>query len=395
MERREVCVLWPLVMWLLVMGGCGSELASDPSSGDGALEREAFGDAGNFHPGHYVYAYWRPNQGGMQDREFCKKFFITDESRDGGRFRGLAISYAWRDLEPSEGNYKLKQIEDDLRTLEILQGMDQKKRYLIIDLHSKTYSSQEADPDTNKPAKVLPEYILKKAGWTYETGQGDRRGVTPAWWNVDLKERAVALMRALGKGLNAGQKAMVEGIWLYESAVSIDKGILDDVGYDYGDMQRNMKEILGEARAAFGRGLQGQFSKHRFDGDRSFKDYSRYLSGLGYGIGMPNVYTTLSGPGTGDGTIIRNAAYPHVGKVADGPVVMSPQDNDTYLNRNQPWGDEDKQAEAILHETERIGAHYVLWYNMFKRSVFAKARKLIQDAKEDNPYVNTTIPRLL
>lgn len=143
---------------------------------------------------HFVYF--------SRDREAIRDHaFLTSD-----RFVGAQIMYAWRQLEPTEGQYDFSLIQSDVDYLA------KHGKRLFIQLQEASFSPEY---------KPVPDYLLTGDYDGGVTAQYTDGGAVEGWvakrWNAKVQLRFAALLYALGKQFDG----VIEGINLQETAIGV------------------------------------------------------------------------------------------------------------------------------------------------------------------------------
>ena len=118
---------------------------------------------------------------------------------------GFLKRYTWRELEPTQGNYKLEEIASDLQFARS-QGMQ-----LVVMIEDKTFQNENP----------MPNYLAK-----FPNRPG---GFTGGRWQNQYVNRFNALTAEIGRRFNSNPA--LEGIAIQESAIGINDNILNANGY--------------------------------------------------------------------------------------------------------------------------------------------------------------------
>ena len=149
-----------------------------------------------FHPGHYTVLF-------MSDNVSQKA--MHDANRSG--MTGIVKKYYWRDLEPTQGNYKFDAIQADLNWAQAY-GMQ-----LVIMIVDKTFKLERPNP-----AYLDAQTPRNRAG-----------GYTIVRWNPTVVSRYKALVAAMGNRFDS--HANFEGIAVQETSLGLDSPVLKAFGY--------------------------------------------------------------------------------------------------------------------------------------------------------------------
>jgi hypothetical protein len=157
---------------------------------------DAYTTTRKFHPGHYTVLF-------MSDNVSQKA--MHDANRSG--MTGIVKKYYWRDLEPTQGNYRFDRIQADLNWAQAY-GMQ-----VVIMIVDKTFKLERPNPaylDSLTPRN--------RAG-----------GYTVVRWHPTVVARYKALVTAMGKRFDAHPN--FEGIAVQETALGLDSPVLKAFGY--------------------------------------------------------------------------------------------------------------------------------------------------------------------
>ncbi len=161
-----------------------------------------------WHPGHYTTIMgW-----GKNDPKYLAE--VYRELKATPALRGMQIRYLWAELETAEGRYDFASIDQRLEEL-AAQG-----KRLVIQVQTKSF-----DPNW----KLVPDY-MKTAEYdggmfaysAHNKAEGAARhpgprGYNIALWNSRVRDRLIALFRAMGERYNT--HPAFEGIGMIETAL--------------------------------------------------------------------------------------------------------------------------------------------------------------------------------
>lgn len=154
-----------------------------------------------WHPGHYyTIMSWGNNNSAYLSQ-------VYSEIKATPALRGIQMRYLWAELEKSKGVYDFSSIDKRLAELTA------RDKRLVIQVQTKSF-----DPNW----KLVPDYLK---GVAYEGGQfpfsdyGSTtiRGYNIKLWNPQVRDRLIALFKALGERYNS--HPYFEGIGMIESAM--------------------------------------------------------------------------------------------------------------------------------------------------------------------------------
>jgi hypothetical protein len=211
---------------------------------------------------------------------------------------GAQVIYAWRNLEPSRGQYDFSMIEHDL-ALTRARG-----KGLFVEVLDRFFRPE---------ARLLPQYMLD--GPEYGGGlarQFDRQpGHVPAplgWiarqWDPEVRARFQALLAALARQFDG----RIEGVILTETAADVDRDVPPE-GYScdaYFDAEMDNARF---ARRAFARSHVVQYVNFWPCGWNNAHDYMgrffAFAAAEGIGVGGPDIVPNRPGQMTNSYPFIR------------------------------------------------------------------------------------------
>jgi hypothetical protein len=171
-----------------------------------------------YTPGHYIAV--------GSDQELAKVVGIRDPA-----IRGIIKRYSWATMEPARGEYDFNSVRSDLDELASIH------KQLIVFIVDKTFTERDPNP--------IPSYMQTHS---IENIKG---GVTGKKWEPGLIDRQIALCHALSKAFDS--KDHFEGIAYQESAPSIPREKLEEIGYTPELMRDGLTKLLVESSKAFPR----------------------------------------------------------------------------------------------------------------------------------------------
>ena len=282
----------------------------------------------HFHPGYYYSV-------GNKDNESPEELFSPLNTLS--EFVGAKRIYSWNKLEPREGDYDFSMIEADLA---YLQSIDKR---LWIQVSYKQFNG-------NRPPKT-PRYMWddSKYGCGFENqyyGTYKRKaqdgGWLPCYWNTNMRERFVALYRALGKRFN--HELYIEGISMAETAVDTPSAKTQP-DYDALAIKATYQAKVLAARKSFPDKTVFQLMNFAPYSREEFNHFGKWLVENEIGIGSPDIYL--------NNEALTTFIYPqylkHHNQVPTGPDVQ--------------WKNYEKATpeEILLGAIELTNPWYMFW----------------------------------
>lgn len=291
-----------------------------------------------WHPGHYYtpMAFMRTNPSIMAQ--------VYAELKATPALRGLQIRFPWPELEPEEGGYDFKGIEQLLTELVPLN------KHLVILLELKSFNPQTLP---------VPAYMRTEAyeggAFPFSTyGQSAPRGYNLKLWNSGVHDRLVALVAELGKRFNS--HANFEGIGLTETALG--QPIESVSSHDTEKYYDNLLDVQRHMRAAFPNTMTYQFVNYPREMLAGFVDHMRTI---GTGLGGPDIFLDDPGlnfdhPNKPKGIYLY---YPHM----SGLIPLTPSVMQANYDNSRHDGKGRVPTIAELHSfgRDRLRANYLFW----------------------------------
>ena len=291
-----------------------------------------------WHPGHYYapMTFMRTNPSIMTQ--------VYAELKATPALRGLQVRFTWPELEPEEGRYDFKGIENVLTELAPLN------KHLIIFLELKSFNPQIFPV----PAYMRTE-VYEGGAFPFSTfGQSTPRGYNLKLWNSNVHDRLVALVTALGKRFNG--HAHFEGIGLPETAFGQPIELVSS--HDTERYYDNLLDVQRHMRTAFPNTLTYQFVNYPREILAGFVDHMRTI---GTGLGGPDIFLddpglTFDHPNKPKGVYFY---YPQMsGLIPLTPSVMQANYDNT---RHDGKGRVPTIAELLAFGRDRLRANYLFW----------------------------------
>lgn len=170
----------------------------------GAVAATSDSTAVKWHPGHYyIIKGSRKN-----NTEYLSQ--VYSELVATPALKGMMIRYFWMDLEDSEGVYDFSSIDKRLAELAA------RGKRLVIQVQTKSFNGRQVVPNYLKTA----EY---DGGEFYTSDYGSTviRGRNIKLWNPQVRDRLIALFKAMGERYNSHPN--FEGISMIETALGNPK----------------------------------------------------------------------------------------------------------------------------------------------------------------------------
>jgi len=206
-------------------------------------------------------------------------FFELDRERihdtsflNNDQINGTQLKYMWRELEPTENQYNLELIQNDLDFL------TSKGKKLFIQLQDVTF-----DTTLRKP---VPDYLITDKQYRggvniqYETNEKDEilsvDGYVARRWDIKVAERFNKLLTVLGRRFDG----KIEGINLPETSVGFgETGKLYPEGFTPEIYRNAIIEYMAMAKKAFPHSVVIQYANF-MPGEWLPRDDKSYLKSL-------------------------------------------------------------------------------------------------------------------
>lgn len=213
-----------------------------------------------WHPGHYILLY--PSQSRAYFNSVMRDLQVNPA------FRGVQKKYLWKDLEPEFGVYNFSEIESDLANLARIN------KQLVLTVQAESF--------LNKEIRV-PDYLLTDtySGGVYPINSG--QGFNAAYYNANVQERMIALLRALGKEFDSHPN--LEALNLEETSPGRQEPEWHRAYFR--NYITGMMRVAVEAKMAFPTTVVIQYVNYP---ETALPMITRTLKSHGIGIGGPDVY---------------------------------------------------------------------------------------------------------
>ena len=288
-----------------------------------------------WHPGHYY---------SLMDHGKNASWYLSQVYKEIQRtpaLRGVHIRYSWAELETSEGVYNFSAIAKRLSELAAIN------KQLIIMLELRTF-----DPTEN----LVPDYIrtsqYEDGIFVYDSSIISSQGNNIKLWNPNVRDRLIALIKALGNRFNSN--AYFEGIGLTETAIG--KPVVPLTSTQTEGYYSNLIVLQQQMRKSFPNTVTFQFTNfprpilESFIGD---------LETMGAGLGGPDSF--IEDPGLHYPRIPQGVYnyYPQLsGVIPLTPSVMSGNYKNT---RSDGTGYQPTVSELLAFARDTLKANYLFW----------------------------------
>ena len=264
------------------------------------------------------------------------------------RFEGAQIMYAWRQLEPSKGQYDFSIIYDDYNYLK------SKGKKLFIQIQDATFTLKY---------KAVPDYLETEeyeGGTTYQRAEnGDPEGWVAKRWNKNVQERFRCLLMALGQAFDG----KIEGINLQESAIGVSHDF--DKSFTPAIYVESLKTYMLFLKKAFPLSTTMQYANFMpgewlpTDDKGYLRSIYRYGEKIGVGLGAPDLMVRRKGQ------LNHALAMMHENNYSV-PLGIAVQDGN-YIGQTGTTEiiDERKNIVPLLHAFAKdfLKVKYMFWVN--------------------------------
>lgn len=289
-----------------------------------------------WHPGHYFTLY----SSNKDNPNYLAR--VYNDLKATPALRGAQIRYEWADLETAKGVYDFTAIDARLAELAAIE------KRLVIMIQTKSFSLDTA---------LVPDYLKTSAYeggvFTYESANKDQEGQNIKLWNSMVRDRMIALIRALGKRYNS--HPYFEGIGLTETAMGQPVIALTSTQVDV--YYANLLNINKKMREHFPNTMTFQFTNYPRP---LLESFINGLKEMGTALGGPDTF--IQEPGllyTGAPKGVYNY-YP----VLSGIIPMTPSVMPgNYRNtRVDGTGYEPTVSELLAFARDKLKANYIFWH---------------------------------
>lgn len=289
-----------------------------------------------WHPGHYFTLY----SSNKDNPNYLAR--VYSDLKATPALRGAQIRYEWADLEIAKGVYDFTAIDARLAELAAIE------KRLVIMIQTKSFGLDTA---------LVPDYLKTSAYeggmFTYASANKDQEGNNIKLWNPMVRDRMIALIRALGKRYNS--HPYFEGIGLTETAMGQPVTALTSAQVD--GYYANLLSINKKMREHFPNTMTFQFTNYPRP---LLESFINGLKEIGTALGGPDTF--IEEPGllhTGTPKGVYNY-YP----VLSGIIPMTPSVMPgNYRNtRVDGTGYEPTVSELLAFARDKLKANYIFWH---------------------------------
>lgn len=276
-----------------------------------------------WHPGHYVL---------IPLHEDLAKSSVIAELEKYPILRGVQKRYSWAVLEPFEGRYDFSLVKRDL---EIVRRIGKR---LVIQIQAKSaFDSDVMVPNYLRAEKYDGGIFHKRAG-----------GYNLALWNNAVRDRAVALVHAMGVALN--DDPALEAVNWDETAINVPSQPFP-VGFGERRFIENLLAIDLAMKDAFPNTVVIQYANYPIN---QLPRIVEFMKNHGVGLGGPDVF--LGDAGLLQGVYLR---YPEL----SGVVPLAPAVQWENYNARYNHGPFAPQSIGEIYDfaRNRLKANYIFW----------------------------------
>lgn len=305
----------------------------------GTVTAQVKGDAVKWHPGHYmtIMSYGKDKDFYMND--------VYQELASTPAMRGIQVRFLWAELEKSKGVYNFALID------KLLKEVTTRGKRLIIQVQTKSF-----DPDW----KLVPDY-LKTAEYSggvfpfYTYGTKNIRGYNIKLWDIEIRNRLVALFNALGKRYN--DHPNFEGIGMIESAIGPSPVPLSTAQINA--FFDNLLYVHKQMKLQFPNTMTIQELNYPRD---QLPDFINGMKTIGTAIGCPDIFIQEPGLLFPGNKYSPKGAYKYYaqlsGVIPITPTVELPNYEDTRWDGS---GYKPTISELFNFAKTQLKANYVFW----------------------------------
>lgn len=291
-----------------------------------------------WHPGHYYTIMGDKNNSTYMTQ-------VYSELKSTPALRGVQIRYSWAELETSYGVYNFTSIDRRLAELAA-----QNKRLVIL-LQIKSF-----DPKIIPVPEYLKAGIYDEGIFAFNNGgSAIIKGHNIKLWNSKVRDRLVALVRALGKRFNS--HPYFEGIGLTETSMGAPITALSSAQVD--DFYSNLLIINKNMRDSFPNTMTFQFTNYPRP---ALKSFIESLSAMGAGLGGPDTFIEdpgLNHPGDEYSSSGVYSYYPKLSGII--PLTPSVMQSNYENTRWDGKGHEPTILELLTFARDKLKANYIFW----------------------------------
>jgi len=295
-----------------------------------------------WNPGHYYTIQNWANDDPIYMEKVYKELKATPA------LRGMQMRFLWGWIEKSPGVYDFSIID---KHLEKLAPMGKR---LVIQVQTKSF---EAD------WKLIPEYLKapKYEGGAFafkDWGSSTIDGRNIKLWNPYVRDRLIALLKALGQRYNSHPH--VEGIGMIETALGQSVTPLTTAQTD--KWFDNLIVVHQKMRTFFPNTMTIQEINYPRD---YLKQISTAIVKMGGALGCPDVYPDEPGLNFPPSSYSPQGAYRHFSQLS-GTIPIAPTvEKVNYLNtRGDKKGHVPTVQELLVFARDELKSNYIFWQRL-------------------------------
>nr|WP_242447346.1 beta-galactosidase [Nitrosomonas supralitoralis] len=297
-----------------------------------------------WHPGHYYTIQNWANDDPIYMAKVYKELKATPA------LRGMQMRFLWGWIEKSQGVYDFSIIDKHLAKLTAMN------KRLVIQVQTKSF-----DDDW----KLIPDYLKapKYEGGAFKysdygpitSNDGSRYGHNIKLWNPNVRDRLIALYRALGKRYNSHPN--VEGIGMIETAMGQAVKPLTTAQTD--KWFDNLIIVQQRMRDFFPNTMTIQEINYPRD---YLKQITTAMVKMGGALGCPDVYPDEPGLNFPGNQYTPQGAYRYFSQLS-GVIPIAPTvEKVNYLNtRGDKKGHVPTVQELLVFARDDLKANYIFW----------------------------------
>ncbi len=296
-------------------------------------------DGVKWHPGHYYATMGH----GKNNPAYMRNVYAELEQTRA--LRGLQVRYAWAELEASEGVYNFAPIDT------ILNELAKRGKRLFILIQTKSF---------NLNFKSVPDYLKaeKYENGTYifvTYGEKKPKGENIKLWNPLVRDRLIALFRALGERYNA--HPYFEGIGLPETALGEPLAKFTTTETD--QFFANLLAVHQAMRQSFPNTVTLQSVNHPRSILKSFTDR---MKTIGTALSGPDIFLedpAMNAPETKNTSKGIYHYYPELSGIV--PIAPSVMQSNYAMTQHNKETREPSIHELLSFAKNNLKANYIIW----------------------------------
>ncbi|SEP74909.1 glycoside hydrolase [Nitrosomonas ureae] len=296
-----------------------------------------------WNPGHYYTIQNWAND----DPIYMAK--VYKELKETPALRGMQLRYLWGWIEKSPGVYDFSSIDKHLAKLTKMN------KRLVIQVQTKSF---EAD------WKLIPNYLkapkYEGGAFAFNDWGGSKTidGYNIKLWNPHVRDRLIALFKALGKRYNSHPN--FEGIGMIETAMGQAVKPLTTAQAD--KWFNNLIIVQQKARTFFPNTMTIQEINYPRE---YLKQITTAMVKMGGALGCPDVYPDEPGLNFPPSPYSSPGAYHYFSKLS-GTVPIAPTvEKVNYLNtRGDKKGHVPTVQELLVFARDELKSNYIFWQRL-------------------------------